>query len=150
MTLAEGAAARVETLPADTRQVLELGLDAAGRDGDALREAALALLLESGAAPGDLVRLTLRGRPAAATRAAHALADLRGLVAHLAIRDRTSAEPEGRADRTTAEGRFALDLEARLAAAPDERARRVVELAHALGREALLGRLPVPPPLEDA
>jgi hypothetical protein len=74
---------------------------------------------------------------------------LKGLVAHLVLRDRTVNEPEGRADRSTAEGRFAFDLEARLAAAPDARARRVAELAHTLGREALLGRLPVPPPAED-
>ena len=59
------------------------------------------------------------------------------------------SEPEARADRSTAEGRFALDLEARLAAAPDERSRRVLELARSLGREALLGRLPAPPPLEE-
>ena len=78
-----------------------------------------------------------------------ALAELKGLVAHLVLRDRTAAEPEARADRSTAEGRFALDLEARLAAAPDERSRRVLELARSLGREALLGRLPVPPPLEE-
>ncbi|MFN7988160.1 MAG: metallophosphoesterase [Thermoanaerobaculia bacterium] len=150
VTLVEGTPARVEPVPADCRQVLDLALDASSRDADALREAALSLLLEAGAAPGDLVRLTVRGRPAPGTRAAHALSDLRGLVAHLALRDRTSAEPEGRADRSTAEGRFALELEARLAAAPDERARRVAELAHALGREALVGRLPAPPPLEDA
>ena len=96
----------------------------------------------SGRDPGDVVRLTVRGRPAAGTRASQALSDLRGLVAHLTLRDRTSAEPEGRADRSTAEGRFALDLEARLAAAPDARSRRVAELAFTLGREALLGRLP--------
>lgn len=150
VTLDEGAPARVETIPADCRQVLDLALDASARDVESLREAALSLLLEAGAAPGDLVRLTVRGRPAPGTRATHALSDLRGLVAHLALRDRTSSEPEGRADRSTAEGRFALELEARLAAAPDERSRRVAELAHALGREALVGRLPVPPPLEDA
>jgi hypothetical protein len=149
VTLEPGSRPRVETIPADARQVLDLGLEAAGRDAEALREAALALLLEAGASPGDLVRLTLFGRAAPGTRAATVLGDLRGLVAHLALRDRTSAEPEGRADRSTAEGRFALDLEARLAAATDARARRVVELAHALGREALLGRIPVPPPLED-
>ena len=97
----------------------------------------------------DVVRLTVRGRPATGTRAAHALNDLKGLVAHLALRDRTASEAEGRADRSTAEGRFALDLEARLAAAPDARSRRVAELAYNLGREALLGRLPVPPPVED-
>lgn len=149
VTLEDGAPARVETLPADVRQVLDLSLEAGGRDADALREAALALLLESGATPSDLVRVTVRGRPAAATRAAPALADLKGLVAHLVLRDRTAAEPEGRADRATAEGRFALEMEGRLAAAGDARARRVAELAWALGREALLGRLPAPPPLED-
>ena len=150
VTLDDGWLARVEKIPADTRQVLDLALDSGGRDADALRDAALSLLLEAGATPADLVRLTLRGRAAAGTRAAHALTDLKGLVAHLAFRDRTSAEPEGRADRSTAEGRFALELEARLAAAPDERSRCVAELAQALGREALMGRLPVPPPLEDA
>ncbi len=140
---------KVETLPADPRQVLDLSLEAGGREADALRDAALALLLEAGAAPGDVVRLTVRGRPAAGTRAAHSLIDLKGLVAHLVLRDRTVNEPEGRADRSTAEGRFALDLEARLAAAPDVRSRRVAELAYTLGREALLGRLPLPPPAED-
>jgi hypothetical protein len=149
VTLEEGAPARVETLPADARQVLDLVLEAGGRDADALRESALALLLEAGATPADLVRITVRGRSAAGTRAAQALADLKGLVAHLVLRDRTAPEPEGRADRSTAEGRFALEMEARLAAAGDARSRRVAELALALGREALLGRLPAPPPLED-
>ncbi len=136
-------------IPADARQVLDLVLEAGGRDADALRESALALLLEAGATPADLVRITVRGRSAAGTRAAQALADLKGLVAHLVLRDRTAPEPEGRADRSTAEGRFALEMEARLAAAGDARSRRVAELALALGREALLGRLPAPPPLED-
>jgi hypothetical protein len=149
VTLEDGAPARVETLPADVRQVLDLSLEAGGRDADALREAALALLLEAGATPSDLVRVTVRGRPAAGTRAAQALADLKGFVAHLVFRDRTAAEPEGLADRATAEGRFALEMEGRLAAAGDARARRVAELAWALGREALLGRVPAPPPLED-
>jgi len=149
VTLQEGEPARVETLPADCRQVLDLGLEAAGREAEALREAALSLLLEAGATPGDVVRLTVRGRPAAGARASQALADLKGLVAHLLLRDRSSNAPEGRADRATAEGRFSLEMEARLAAAPDDRSRRVAELAWALGREALLGRLPGPPPLED-
>lgn len=148
VTLEGDAPARVETLPADTRQVHDLVLDAGGRDAEALREAALALLLEAGAAPADLVRLTLRGRPGAA-RPAAALADLRGLVAHLVVRDRTAPEPDVRPDRASAEGRFALEMEARIAAAPDERSRRVAELALALGREALAGRLPSPPALED-
>jgi hypothetical protein len=129
--------------------VLDVVLEAGGRDADALRDAALALLLEAGATSADLVRMTVRGRPAAGTRAVHALSDLKGLVAHLALRDRTSIEPEGRGDRSTAEGRFALELEARLSAAPDARSRRVAELAYTLGREALVGRLPVPPPPED-
>ena len=150
VTLEAGAPAKVEPLPADCRQVLDLGLDASGRDAEALREAALTLLLEAGATGGDLVRLTVRGRPAPGTRASQALGDLKGLVAHLNLRDRTATEPEGRPDGSTAEGRFALDLQARLAAAPDARARRVVELAFALGREALQGRLPAPPPPEDA
>lgn len=149
VTLDGEAPPRVEALPADERQVLDLVLEAGGCEAEALREAALALLLESGAAPGDIVRLTVRGRPAPGTRAAHALSDLKGLVAHLSLRDRTTVEPEGNADRSTAEGRFALELEARRTAAPDARSRRVAELAYALGREALLGRLPVPPPLED-
>ena len=149
VTLSEESPPAVETLAADARQVLDLVLDAGGREAEALREAALALLVESGATPADVVRLTLGGRPGAGTRAAAALAELKGLVAHLVLRDRTAAEPEARADRSTAEGRFALDLEARLAAAPDERSRRVLELARSLGREALLGRLPAPPPLEE-
>ncbi|MBK8595761.1 MAG: metallophosphoesterase [Holophagales bacterium] len=149
VTLDPEAPAKVDTLPADSRQVLDLTLDSGGREADALREAAFALLLEAGASPRDVVRLTVRGRPAAGTRAAHSLIDLKGLVAHLVLRDRTASEAEGRADRSTAEGRFALDLEARLAAAPDARSRRVAELAYNLGREALLGRLPVPPPVED-
>lgn len=149
VTLDAEAQPNVETLAADCRQVLDVSLEAGGRDADGLREAALALLLEAGAAPGDVVRLTVRGRPAAGTRTTHSLTDLKGLVAHLVLRDRTVSEPEARADRSTAEGRFALDLEARLAAAPDARSRRVAELAYALGREALLGRLPVPPPAED-
>jgi hypothetical protein len=149
VTLDAEAPAKVVTLPADTRQVLDLTLEACGREAEALREAALALLLDAGAAEADVVRLTVRGRPAAGTRAAHALTDLKGLVAHLVLRDRTANDPEGGADRSTAEGRFALDLEARLAAAPDARSRRVAELACTLGREALLGRLPVPPPSED-
>lgn len=149
VTLEDGGPPRVETIPADSRQVLDLVLEAGGRDADALREAALALLLEAGAAPSDLVRVTVRGRSPAGTRAAQALADLKGLVAHLVLRDRTAQEVDGRADRSTAEGRFALEMEARLAAAGDARSRRVAELALALGREALLGRLPAPPPLED-
>lgn len=147
--LEDGMPPRVETFPADSRQVLDLSLEAGGRDADGLRDAALALLLEAGATPVDLVRLTVLGRPAAGTRATQALADLKGLVAHLVLRDRTAVEPDGRADRATAEGRFALEVERRIAAATDERERRVAELARTLGREALLGRLPVPPPLED-
>ena len=145
VTLAEGEPARVEALPADSRQLLDLELDARDRDAEALREAALAVLLDAGAAPADLVRLTVRGRPARGTRAAQALADLAGLVAHLVLRDRTAGEPDGSFDRANAEGRFALEMEARIAAAPDARARRVLELAAALGREALLGRTPAPP-----
>lgn len=148
VTLEEGAPARVERVPADERKVLDLEVDAAGLDSEALREAALCRLLEAGAGPQDLVRLTLRGRPAPGTRAA-ALSELRGLVAHLVVRDRSVSEPEGLADRSTAEGRFLLDLAARLAEAPDARTRRVLELARAVGREALLGRLPAPPPPED-
>ena len=148
VTLDGEAPPSVETVPADSRRIHDLVLDAAARDAEALREAALGLLLDSGAAPADFVRVTLRGRPGAA-RPAAALADLRGLVAHLVVRDRTTPEPESRPDRETAEGRFALEMEARIAAAPDARARRVAELALALGREALLGRLPSPPAAED-
>ncbi len=150
VTLDREATARVEKVPADCRQVLDLGLDAAGREGDALREAALAALLEAGATPGDLVRLTVTGRPGAGTKPIAALGDLKGLVAHLTLRDRTVTEPEAPGGRATAEGRFALEIEARLAAANDDRSRRVAELALALGREALLGRLPGPPPVEEA
>jgi len=149
VTLEAGRPARVETLPTDCRKVLDLELDAAGRDGEGLREAALALLLEAGATPGDVVRLTVVGRPAAATRPAQALGDLKGLVAHLALRDRTLGDVDARPDRGTAEGRFLLELEARVAATEDPRARRVLELAAALGREALLGRVPAPPAEED-
>ncbi len=149
VTLDAGAPPKIETLVSDCRQVLDVSLEAGGRDADGLREAALALLLEAGATPGDVVRLTVRGSPAGGTRAIHALTDLKGLVAHLVLRDRTVNESEGRTDPSTAEGRFTLDLEARLAAAPDARSRRVIEMACALGREALLGRLPVPPPAED-
>lgn len=149
VTLEAGARSIVEPISSDCRQVLDVTLEAGERDADGLREAALALLLDAGATPGDLVRMTVRGRPAAGTRAASALADLKGLVAHLGLRDRTASEPEGRADRSTAEGRFALDIQDRLAAAPDERSRRVAELAFTLGREALLGRLPAPPAPED-
>ena len=63
--------------------------------------------------------------------------------------DRTAPEPDVRPDRATAEGRFALEMEARIAAAPDLHARRVAELALALGRDALAGRLPSPPAVED-
>lgn len=140
---------RLETIPADARQVLDVELEAAGRDAEGLREAALARLLDAGATTADFVRLTVRGRPAAGTRASAALADLRGLVAHIVVRDRTATEPEGRSDRSTAEGRFLLDLEARIASAPDARSRRVAELARSVGREALAGRLPTPPPPED-
>ena len=149
VTLEAGSPACVETLPADCRKVLDLELDAAGRDGEGLRDAALALLLEAGATPGDLVRFTVVGRPAAATRASQALIDLKGLVAHLALRDRTVGDAEARQDRGTAEGRFALELESRLAATEDARARRVLELASVLGREALQGRVPAPPAEED-
>ncbi|MDX9733514.1 MAG: DNA repair exonuclease [Thermoanaerobaculia bacterium] len=149
VTLEAGAPARVETLPADCRKVLDLELDAAGRDGEGLRDAALALLLEAGATPGDLVRLTVVGRSAPAIRTTQTLGDLKGLVAHLALRDRTLGDGEARPDRGTAEGRFVLDLESRLAATEDPRARRVLELAAVLGREALLGRVPAPPAEED-
>ena len=149
VTLEAGSPARVETLPADCRKGLDPELDAAGPDGEGLRDAPLAPPLEAGATPGDLVRLTVVGRPAAATRASLALGDLKGLVAHLALRDRTVGDAEARQERGTAEGRFALELESRLAATEDPRFRRVLELASVLGREALLGRVPAPPAEED-
>lgn len=149
VTLEAGAPARVEPLPAECRKVLDLELDASGRDAEDLRDSALALLLEAGTTAGDLVRLTVTGRPAGGARPAQTLGDLEGLVAHLALRDRTLGDSEARPERGTAEGRFALEIEARIAAAEDPHVRRVLELAGALGREALLGRVPAPPAEED-
>jgi DNA repair exonuclease SbcCD nuclease subunit len=140
VTIDDGGA-RVETVPADTRVVRDLTLDVTGLEGADIASRAFALLDEKDASARDLVRLTLTGSRSHGARPAAALGPVSGRVAHLAVRDKTVVAAGLEAlDHRTAEGRFVQDLLARRAAASDAYARRVADLALALGRDALAGR----------
>jgi hypothetical protein len=131
---------RVETLPADRRSVHDLSLDVSGLDGRSVADAAAAALEAARVGLLDVVRLTFAGTQPYGFRA-HAVAPaLAARVAPLSVRDRTVPPGADAPDPRTAEGRFVADLRARLEGAPDERSRRVVELARDLGLDALRGR----------
>lgn len=150
VTLEAGAPAVVERIPADERVIHDLTLDAEGRDAAALLAAARALLSEAGASEKDVVRLTVSGRQVYGSRVPAALASLATSFTRFLVRDRTSVFREDEAiGLRTAEGRFVADLLARRERAENEETRRVVDLALALGRDALAGRALVPPEPEE-
>lgn len=144
VTVSPDAPAEVETIPADPSVVHDLVVDASSLEAGPLAERVEAALSEAGVAPRDLVRVTLIGTQAFGARPGDVLAPLAARVRHLSIRDRTEP-PAPEPGPRTAESRFASDLAACRAAAADDAARRVADLALKLGRDALAGRPPVPP-----
>lgn len=139
----------VEEIPADDRTVHDLSLDVSGLDSALLCERLSALLAATRVTGRDLVRVTLTGsRPYGASLDA-APGEGSPRPASLLVRDRSAPGGGEPPDERTAEGRFLLSLRSRLAEAPDDRSRRVVELAARLGRDALAGRALVPEPLEE-
>lgn len=138
----------LETIPADSRVIHDVDVDVSCLEGSAIRERTVKVLEQAGTKEADIVRLTLSGSQPFGARPALQLEPLPLRLAHLRIRDRTTAEP-GEPDARTAEGRFLLDLEGRLAAATTPEERRLVEAALIIGRDALAGRGVTPPPLEE-
>jgi DNA repair exonuclease SbcCD nuclease subunit len=138
----------LETIPADTRVIHDIEVDVSGLEGPAIRERTVKVLEKAGTKDADIVRLTLSGSQPFGARPALQLEPLPFRLAHLRIRDRTVAEP-GEPDARTAEGRFLLDLEGRLAAAATPEERRLLESALSIGRDALAGRGVTPSPLEE-
>jgi hypothetical protein len=138
----------LETIPADTRVIHDVDVDVSGLEGPAIRERTVKVLEKAGTKDADIVRLTLSGSQPFGARPALQLEPLPFRLAHLRIRDRTVAEP-GEPDARTAEGRFLLDLEGRLAAAATPEERRLLESALSIGRDALAGRGVTPSPLEE-
>jgi DNA repair exonuclease SbcCD nuclease subunit len=151
VTLREGEKTLVESPSADTRTIRDLMLDASDLDARALLGAAESLFHREGVRTEDIVRFTLTGQQPYGSRPAAAFEPLHSRAKHLVLRDRTQPPAAGEtAALTTAEGRFASDLLARREAAPDAHGRRVLELALALGRDALAGRPLHPPEPEDS
>jgi DNA repair protein SbcD/Mre11 len=138
----------LETIPADSRTIFDVDVDVSGLEGSAIRERTVKALEQAGTKEADIVRLTLSGSQPFGARPALQLEPLPWRLAHIRIRDRTTAEP-GEPDARTAEGRFLLDFEGRLAAATTPEERRLVEAALAIGRDALAGRGVTPPPVEE-
>jgi DNA repair exonuclease SbcCD nuclease subunit len=150
VTLASGEAPRVETVSADARVVRDLALDVSHLDSHAIQERLEALFVAEGVGPLDLVRVTLAGHQSYGARPAVARDPIASRAYHLIIRDKTAPAPEAEpVGLRTAEGRFAADLQLRREKAPDDAARRVVDLALSLGREALAGRALRPPSLDE-
>jgi DNA repair exonuclease SbcCD nuclease subunit len=149
VTLVPGSPPRVETLPADTRVVHDLTVDATDLEGGTLAERIDTAFALAAVGAGDLVRLTLTGTQPFGARPAEAARGFATRVRHLCVRDLT-APPSEETGLRSAEGRFAADLKARRDEAPDEGARRLAELALRLGRDALAGRSVLPPEPEDA
>jgi len=129
----------VETMPADARVVRDLALHVSELDGPEIQARAAALFDSVAVTSLDIVRLTLTGSQAYGARPAAAVTALAPRVAHLLVRDRTAPpSPAESAGLQTAEGRFVASLTARRETAEDK---RVVDLALALGRDALAGRV---------
>ncbi len=147
VTLAGGPPV-LETLPADFRVIHDLEADVSGLEEHAVRQAVGRTLQERGVTEADIVRVTLAGVQPWGARPTVDLDSLPLRPAHVTLRDRTAPAP-AEPDPRTAEGRFLLDLRARLDAASTPEERRLVETALAIGRDALAGRAISPPPLED-
>lgn len=145
VALAAGAPPDVRLVPADHRVLHELSLDVTGLEGVGLAGALVALLDGAGVSANDFVNVTFTGRAPHGARPLAALASLGTRAAHVSGRDRSRPPLPPESSLRTAEERFVTDLLARLANAEDERARRVLELALALGRDALSGRELLPP-----
>lgn len=144
VTLVPGEAPRVETIPADSRVVHDLTLDATDLEGPALAERIETLWGVAPVGPADLVRLTLTGTQPFGARPAETARAFAARAKHLAVRDLTTP-PVEEAGLASAEGRFAADLRARRDAASEDGARRLADLALRLGRDALAGRPVLPP-----
>lgn len=148
VTVSPDALPRVETIPADTRVVRDLVVDASDLEAGALAERVGAALSLAGVSTEDLVRVTLTGTQAFGARPADAVRTLSARVKHLSVRDRTEP-PEPEPGPNSAEGRFARELLAHRAAAEGHAGRRIADLALRLGRDALAGRPVAPPEAED-
>jgi DNA repair protein SbcD/Mre11 len=142
--------ARVETISADERLVRDLSVDVSELESREIAERVGAALELAGATSADVVRVTLVGTQTYGSRAAAALGATASRVAHLVVRDRTVRPASETPGVRTAEGRFIADLLTRREEAADEAGRRVIDLALALGRDALAGRALVPPDPEDS
>jgi DNA repair exonuclease SbcCD nuclease subunit len=149
VTLVPGEAPRLETMPADSRVVHDLTVDASDLEAGALAERLETAWAVGGVGAGDFVRLTLTGTQPFGARPAETARAFAGRVRHLAIRDLTAAPAESPGLRS-AEGRFAAELRAQRDAAVEEGPRRLAEFALRLGRDALAGRPLLPPEPEDA
>lgn len=149
VTLLPDGGNAVEELPADDRRVHDLRLDVSGLDAALARERLAALLASARVGARDLVRVTLTGSKPHGSSLDLVLPDAATRPASLLLRDRTAPARDEEPDERTAEGRFLAAMAGRLSSAPDERSRRVVELATRLGRDALAGRALLPEPLEE-
>jgi len=145
VTLAPDRPPRVEAVPADDRTLHDLAVDVDGLEGEAVLRRAEEALVRAGAGPADVARITLTGVQPHGARPAAALAPIADRLAHVVVRDATAPLPAAEpGSLATAEGRFFADLEQRRSAA-GEAERRVLDLAHRLGRDALAGRSVRPP-----
>lgn len=150
VTLQEDQPPAVESLPAGGRVVHDLSLEVSSLEGPTLLEEAGALLTRAGATGEDFVRLALTGVVPYGSRPSAAVQALASRVAHLVVRDRTEP-PAARSvpGLETAEDRFVGGLRSQRERETDERARRVIDLALRLGRDALAGRSVAPPDVEE-
>ena len=149
VTLVPGEPPRVETLPADSRVVHDLTVDATDLEGAALADRVETAWAVAAVGPADLVRLTLTGTQPFGARPAETARAFAARARHLSVRDLTTPPVED-AGLRSAEGRFAADLRARRDAAVEAGPRRLADLALRLGRDALAGRPVEPPEPEDA
>lgn len=140
---------RVETIPSDVRIVRDLSVEVSEFESREIAERVGEALDAAKASTADVVRVTLVGTQSYGSRAAAALGGTGSRVAHLVVRDRTVRPASEQPGVRTAEGRFIADLLARREGATEED-RRVIDLALALGRDALAGRAIVPPDAEES
>lgn len=151
VTLFPSGAVELEAIPSDTRMIHEITVDLTDLDSRELLDRTAAALEREKVGTGDIVRVTLTGAQTYGARGSVSIQPLSSRVAHLAIRDRSirsgSTEIPG---IQTAEGRFVADLLAQREGATDPERKRVIELALALGRDALAGRTLEPPAADEA
>ena len=148
---AEARPPRVETLPADSRVVHDLTVDATELEAAALAERIeTALGRRAGSAPA----ISSASRSPGRSRSARGPPRRRARSLRASSTSRcatTTAPPTEETGLRSAEGRFAADLRARRDAARRRGARGVSPSSRLrLGRDALAGRPVLPPEPEDA